>query len=142
MSNPDTVTPTEYNLHGDGVSVTYYPEGTGPVREGRGRLTFAYQDRSHALSFYGDEVRTVSVPDLGTVVSVTTAQSTDTGNTSISLLVPTVVLPSESLLPITISSELVVTRHLVLAGGFGHPQRDLYSVIALTGTASAGPHPL
>jgi hypothetical protein len=138
MSTPshDEITPNQYHLHGGEISVSYYPGGTGPVLEGRGRLRFTYHDLSRALSFYGDEVRTVDVPDLGTVVSVTIFRTVDTGSTSTSLLVPRVVLPST--LPVPIHTDLISTRHLLFATAVGHPQRDVYSVTKLTGVASAG----
>lgn len=120
--------------------VSYYPDGSGPIIEGRGRLRFTYHDSVGVLSFYGDEVRTVDVPDLDTVASVTIVQTFDTGSTSASLLVPHVVLPST--LPVAINTELITTRHLFFATALGHPQRDVYSVRALTGVASAGILPL
>ncbi|MCW2556980.1 MAG: hypothetical protein JWP55_944 [Mycobacterium sp.] len=142
MSAPsqEEITPNQYHLQGGGISVSYYPGGSGPIIEGRGRLRFTYHDSFRALSFFGDEVRTVDVPDLGTVVSVTIVQTIDTGSTSASLLVPNVVLPSP--LPVSINTELVTTRHLFFVVAFGHPQRDVYSVTALTGVASAGELPL
>ena len=130
------ITPNQYHLNGGGISVSYYPEGSGPIIEGRGRLRFSYHDSFRALSFYDHDVRTVHVPDLGTVVSVTIFRSIDTGSTSASLLVPNVVLPST--LPVAISTELITTRHLVFVATLGHPQHDVYSVTALTGVASAG----
>jgi hypothetical protein len=87
-------------------------------------------------------VRTVDVPGLGAVVSVTIVQTVDTGSTSASLLVPNVVLPSPPSSPVSISTELVTTRHLIFVAALGHPQRDVYSVTALTGVASAGILPL
>jgi hypothetical protein len=140
MSTPsqEEVTPNQYHLQGDGIGVSYYPGGAGPIVEGRGRLRFAYRDSSHAKSFYGDEVRTVET-DLGTVVSVTIFQSIDTGSTSASLLIPNVVLPSP--LPVTINTELITTQHLLFVLALGHPQRDVYSVTAMSGVASAGPIP-
>lgn len=142
MSTPsqEAITPNQYHLHGGEISVSYYPEGSGPIIKGRGRLRFTYHDSFRALSFYGDEVRTVDVPDLGTVASVTIVHTVDTGNTSASLLVPNVVLPST--LPVSINTELITTRHLIFVAALGHPQRDVYSVTALTGVASAGILPL
>jgi hypothetical protein len=138
MSIPshEEITPNQYHLNGGDISVSYYPEGAGPIIQGRGRLRFTYHDSSRTLSFYGDEVCTIDVPGLGTVASVTIVQTVDTGSTSASLLVPTVVLPSP--LPVPINTELIITRHLLLAAALGHPQRDVYSVTALSGVASAG----
>jgi hypothetical protein len=142
MSTPsqEAITPNQYYLHGGEISVSYYPGGSGPIIKGRGRLRFTYHDSFRALSFYGDEVRTVDVPDLGTVVSVTIVQTVDTGSTSASLLVPNVVLPST--LPVPINTKLITTRHLIFVAALGHPQRAVYSVTALTGVASAGILPL
>jgi hypothetical protein len=122
MSTPsqEAITPNQYHLHGGGISVSYYPGGSGPIIEGRGRLRFTYHDSFRVLSFYGDEVRTVNVPDLGTVVSVTIFQTVDTGSTSASLLVPNVVLPST--LPVSIHTEFITTRHLIFVAALGHPQ--------------------
>ncbi len=66
--------PNQYHVYGGGVSVSYYPDGFGPVVEDRGRLIFVYQDAHRSQSFYGDQVRTVKVDDLGMVVSVTLAE--------------------------------------------------------------------
>jgi hypothetical protein len=142
MSTPrqEAITPNQYHLHGRGISVSYYPGGSGPIIKGRGRLRFTYHDSVRAISFYDDDVRTVDAPDLGTVVSVTIVHTLDTGSTSVSLLVPHVVLPSP--LPVSINTELITTRHLLFAVAIGHPQRDVYSVTALTGVASAGILPL
>jgi hypothetical protein len=138
MSTPSCqkITPNQYHLNGGDISVSYYPDGAGPGIQGRGRLRFTYHDSSQTLSFYGDEVRIIDVPDLGTVASVTIVQTPDTGSTSASLLVPNVVLPSP--LPVPINTQLIITRHLFFATALGLPQRDVYSVTALSGVASAG----
>jgi hypothetical protein len=139
MSAPvhEAIIPNQYHLQGGGISVSYYPGGAGPIIEGRGRLRFTYHDPFRPLSFYGDEVSTVDVPGLGTVVTVKIFQSVDTGSTSVSLLVPNVVLPSP--LPISINTELITTQHLFFfVAALEPPQREVYSVTALTGTASAG----
>lgn len=73
-------------------------------------------------------------------MSVTIVQAVDTGSTSASLLVPNVVLPST--LPVSISTELITTRHLIFVAALGHPQHDVHSATALTGVASAGILPL
>lgn len=134
--NGETITPNQYHLHGGGISISFYPGGSGPVVEGRGTLRFTYQDGHRSLAFYGQEVRVVEVGDLGTIASVTIVDTGDTGSTSAGLLVPSVVLPSPS--PVPISTELITTVHHVFAAASGNPQREAYTVIALTGTASAG----
>lgn len=142
MSSPGstTITPNQYHLHGGGISVSFYPEGSGPPIEGRGPLRFTYHDALRSLSFFGDEVRTVDVADLGTVASVTIVHTVDTGSTSVSLLVPTVVLPSNA--PVPISTDLITTLHRFFVTAIGHPQREVYTVTELTGVASAEPLPV
>lgn len=140
--NQEPVTPNQYHLHGHGISVSYFPEGVGPILKDRGSLRFTYQDSFRALSFYGDEVRTVNVPDLGTIVSVTIVQTVDTGSTSASLLVPIVVLPAQSSSAVPIHTDLITTIHRFFVTAIGHPQREVYSVTALTGVAALGPLPL
>ena len=92
-----------------------------------------------SLAFHGDEVRVVAVPDLGTVVNVTIIPSIDTGPTDFSLVVPEVVLAlADSSVPIETFG--VTTMHHVLFGAIG-PQRETYTVMNLSGTASAGALP-
>lgn len=141
-ASTEATTPNQYHLHDHGISVSYFPEGAGPIVEGRGPLRFTYQDSFRSLAFYGDEVRTVDVPDLGTIVSVTIVQTVDTGSTSASLLVPIVVLPAPPSSPISIQTDLITTIHRFFVTAIGHPQREVYSVTALTGVASAGILPL
>jgi hypothetical protein len=42
MSIPshEEITPNQYHLNGGDISVSYYPEGAGPIIQGRGRLRF------------------------------------------------------------------------------------------------------
>lgn len=138
----DATTPNQYHLHGGGISVSYYPEGSGPPVQGRGRLRVTYQDHSRSLAFYDDDVRTVEVADLGTIVSVTLVHTLDTGSTTASLVVPTVVLPAPASSPVAIHTDLITTLHRFFVTAIGHPQREVYSVTALTGTASSDPLPV
>jgi len=136
-----TTAPNQYHLQGGCISVSYFPEGSGPPIKDRGRLRFTYQDSSRSLAFYGNEVRTVDVPDLGTVVSVTIVQTIDIGSTSASLLVPLVVLP-ESHPSAQIHTDLITTIHRFFVSAIGHPQHEVYSVTALDGVAGSAPLPL
>jgi hypothetical protein len=138
----DSTTPNQYHLHGHGISVSYFPEGSGPPIADKGSLRFTYQDSFRSLAFHGDEVRTVEVDDLGTVVSVTIVHTIDTGSTTTSLLVPTVVLPTHPSASVTIHTDLITTIHRFLASAIGHPQHEVYTVTALTGHANANPLPL
>ncbi|MGH3794576.1 MAG: hypothetical protein ACRDSP_06770 [Pseudonocardiaceae bacterium] len=73
---------------------------------------------------------------------MTIVHTVDTGSTTASLLVPLVVLPSPPSSPVPISTDLITTLHRFFATALGHPQREVYSVTALTGVAGAGPLPL
>ena len=134
--------PNQYHVQGPDLSLSYFPDGAGPGIDGRGRLRFVYQDSLHALAFYGDEVRTVAVPDLGTFVSVTVVLTVDIGSTSFSLLIPEVVLPAGDGASAAVVTEGVTTVHRAFVGAIGHPQREVYSTVPLQGAASNGPLPL
>jgi hypothetical protein len=133
--------PNQYHVQGGGISVSYYPDGFGPPVEGRGSLLFVYQDAHRSQSFFSDQVRTVKVDDLGTVVSVTLVESVDTGSTTFSLLVPDVQLPEQQT-SVFIHTEGITTVHRVFVALIGHPQSETYTVTALNGTAAVGPLPL
>jgi hypothetical protein len=133
--------PNQYHVRGGGISVAYYPDGFGPIREDRGPLHLVYQDAFRSLAFYGEEARIVEVADLGTVVSVTIVETVDTGYTSFSLLVPDVDLPT-SQSSVSISTEGITTVHRIFVALIGHPQSETYTVTSLSGTAAIGPLPL
>jgi hypothetical protein len=133
--------PNQYHVRGGGISVAYYPDGFGPIPEGSGPLHLVYQDAFRSLAFYGDQVRTAEVPDLGTVVSVTIVEAVDTGYTSFGLLVPDVELPTDQS-SVSVSTEGITTVHRIFAALTGHPQSETYTVTSLDGTAAVGPLPL
>ena len=102
--------PDQYHLAGDGITVAYFPGGSGPLVAGRGRLRLEYQDAERSQSFHDADVRTVDVADLGTIVSVTLVISVDTASTTLSLLVPNVVLPEQQS-SVDIHTEAITTLH-------------------------------
>jgi hypothetical protein len=132
--------PNQYHVRGGGISVAYYPDGFGPIPEGPGPLHLVYQDAFRSLAFYGDQVRTVEVPDLGTVVSVTIVEAVDTGYTSFSLLLPDVDLPTDQS-SVSINTKGITTVHRIFVALIGHPQSETYTVTSLDGTAAVGPLP-
>ena len=135
--------PNQYHVHGGGISVSYYPEGFGPPVEDRGSLIFTYQDTHRSESFFsdGNDVRTVKIDDLGMVVSVTIAETIDTGSTTFSLLIPDVEVPGQQT-SVFICTEGITTVHRAFVGLIGHPQAEAYVVTKLDGTAASGPLPL
>src|SRR5579875_1411845 len=123
--------PNQYHLHGGGLSVSYYPTGSGPLVEGKGpQRTLFYQDAQLSLRFDGDEIRLVPVNDLGILVSVTLVKSAHR-LTTFSLLLPVVVLfhptKDEGIPPIT---SVHVETVGILVG-----QEATYTVTSLSGIA-------
>jgi len=134
---PQLGPPNQYHLNGGGISVSYFPQGRGPIGPA-GATHFTYQDSQHALSFPVDEVRTVEVPDVGTLVSVTLVKTIDTGATTFTLIVPAVNLPQSIPASVQICTDGITTTHRVFAGLIGHTQAEAYHVTKLTGTAARG----
>jgi hypothetical protein len=130
--------PNQYHLEGRGITVSYFPQGEGPVFPDRGRLRLTYQDAHQSRAFFDADVRTVDVEDLGTVVSVTLILTVDTGSTTFSLLIPQVDLPDQPQPSVFIRTEGITTVHRAFVGLIGHPQAETYTVTALHGTASVG----
>lgn len=58
---------------------------------GLGQPNLTYQDLQQTLQFSGSNIRQVD-SDVGTLVTVTIAETTDTGSTTFSLLIPRVTL--------------------------------------------------
>jgi hypothetical protein len=133
---PATATPNQYHLHGGGISVSYFPEGFGPVTRGGGRLF--YQDAQRSLSFTGEQIRTADVADLGTVVSVTIVPTVDVGDTTFSLVLPQVSLPPQLGASAHIETFGVTTIHRAFVRLIGQAQHEVYTVTPLRGTASRG----
>ncbi len=133
--------PNAYHLNGGGITLTYFPDGDGPVRQGGGRFCFGYQDAHMSKSFSTDEVRLNTKndngddDDLGTEVSVTLIPTVDIGYTSFSVLIPTVTLPETPFPSVAIQTVAITTVHRIFAGAIGHPQTETYTVTHLSGTA-------
>lgn len=124
-----TVAPDLFVLSGGGLHVSY--STTSIV----GAPHFTYQDPHRTLNFSGNQIRTVDVPDLGTVVSVTIMLTVDSGSTTFSVLIPRVQLPGGQSVPIR--TEGITTVHrFSLIPALNNGQRDFYSVTPLAGTAS------
>ncbi|MGA7051911.1 MAG: hypothetical protein WBZ37_11660 [Mycobacterium sp.] len=132
-------TPNQYHLHGHGIQVSYYPDGAGPLTVD-GPIVLAYQDANHTATFRRSQVQVVAVEGLGTCVTVTLQILVDFGTRTATLLVPSVVLGTQTSAPV--HTELIRTSHTSTLTGIGHPQRDSYTVTSLTGQASLGILPL
>ena len=133
-----TGAPNQFHLHGHGIQVTYYPEGAGPPTAD-GPVVLVYQDASHVATYRRSQVHVVAVNGLGTCVTVTLKVIADLGTRSATLLVPSVVLNGSAA---AVHTELINNMHATPFTGIGHPQRDTYTVVSLTGQASVGILPL
>ena len=127
------VAPNLWTLTGDGIYVRY---STIPLLGPAGGPHFIYQ----TLKFGAEDIRTVNVPDIGTLVSVTINMTIDTGSTTFTLLLPlTNIVQQGPVSSIPVTTEGITTTH---AGPFtppvpfGHGQQEFYTVTQLTGTAS------
>lgn len=121
--------PNLYNVSGGGIHVVYSTSGID------GKPHLSYHDAFRSLSFTGDQIRTVPVSDLGTIVSVTTFMTVDTGSTTFSLLLPAVNLGTS--LSVPISTDGITTAHrFSVIPAFSHGQREFYTVTPMTGTAA------
>jgi hypothetical protein len=139
-----TSSPNQYHLHGShllghSIRISYYPDGAGLLTPD-GPIILAYQDAHRSLIFRGKAAQVAPVADFGTCVTVTLQKPIDADWTTATLLVPNVVLAAGQ--STTVQTELITTVHNGALSGFGHPQRDHYTVTPLTGEASEGPLPL
>jgi hypothetical protein len=90
-----------------------------PTRQGDEPPHFTYHDSHRTLRFHGNEIRSVNVPDLGTLVSVTIVLTVDTGSTTFTVLLPRVnIVSQDPFTSIPVSTEGIITVH---AGPFGLP---------------------
>jgi hypothetical protein len=122
--------------------VRFWTFTLGPIRQGDEPPHLTYHDSHRTLSFHGDEIRSVDVRDLGTVVSVTIVLTVDTGSTTFTLLLPRVNIASQGpLTSVPVSTEGITTVHAGPFGPpFGHAQEEFYTVTPLTGTAAFVAH--
>ncbi|WON73842.1 hypothetical protein [Nitrosospira sp. Is2] len=119
-------TPNHYDLSGRNLHAVYSTTGID------GEPHFSYQDLQQTLNFSGDEIR-LAATEIGTLVSVTTRMTVDTGGTTFSVLLPMVTIPGEQTVPVrTIGITTLHRFSIVLAAG----QRDFYTVTPLNGSAS------
>jgi hypothetical protein len=129
MSTAPTRSANLFQVHGRHLHITY--STTSFI----GTPQFTYQDVHGVQDFQGDQIRSLE-SEIGTLVTVTIAQTVDRGGTSFTLLVPRVNLDQAPSVPI--STEGITTLHRFSnVPAFNHGQTELYTVTRLTGTASA-----
>jgi hypothetical protein len=95
------------------------------------------QDAHRTLTFTGDQVRLVDVPDIGTVVSVTLLLTPDSGSTTFSVLLPQVNLPAQLGASERVRTKAITTVHkFSIAPQLDIGQREFYTSARLKGSAS------
>src|SRR5215471_950125 len=121
------VEPNEYTLKGGNITFTFLKTNF------LGQPFVAYHDGSQTREFSGSAVRVLDA-GIGTLVSVTTHTSIDTGGTEFSVLLPFIALADNSKTQ-TFSTDGITTH---FKGPDSFPAtgvRDTYNFIHLTGTA-------
>ena len=119
--------PTLYELSGNGILVTYMTTSFA------GQPQFYYQDALQSKLFTGNQIQTVDTI-LGKLVTVFLVQTVDGGNTTFTLIVPTVNLPPSNVANIT--TEGVTTLHKFSIFKPPQGQTETYTFHRLHGTAS------
>jgi hypothetical protein len=121
--------PSAYELSGGSLHITY----TTTSKNGEPHLI--YKQGAETLSFSGSQIRQTKT-EIGTLLTVTTRMTVDTGSTSFTLLVPTVNLASPSE-PATIHTIGVTTVHrFSVVPAANHGQTEMYTTTPLEGKAS------
>jgi hypothetical protein len=120
-------TPNFYVLSGPGLHVSYSTTSFAGVPQ------FHYQDGFQSHSFSGPQIKTEETA-LGTLVTVVTRMTVDTGSTTFTLVVPPVTLPASNTAPINTLGITTVHKFSVVKA-FMVGQDDLYTVTYLHGTA-------
>ena len=126
MVPPHTNQPNLYQLSGKHLHIDYTTTSID------GKPHFTYQDQHQTLSFTGNQIRSVET-EVGTLVSVTTRLTVDTGGTTFSVLLPRINLPGEQSVPIHTEGITTIHKFSILPGV---GQQDFYTISPLSGSAS------
>jgi hypothetical protein len=125
---PKLVHANHFQLSGGHLHVTYAPFVEA------GLPAFVYQDAHGSQTFHGSDIQSVST-EAGTLVTVVTRRTIDTGSTTFSLLVPRVNVVFSGSAPVHTSGIAAIHRFSVVEA-FDRGQLDLYTFTPLSGTAS------
>jgi hypothetical protein len=121
--------PNLYEVHAGRIQVTYSTTGFD------GKPHFTYRNGPQILNFSGADIRTVDT-EIGTLVTVTTVMTVDTGSTTFTLVVPHVNLGTN--LRARIRTEGITTVHkFSVIPSFNQGQTEVNLTTLLTGTASS-----
>jgi hypothetical protein len=90
--------PNHYQLHGDGITVSYYPEGSGPVTSD-GRTVLTYHRGDESRDFTSEQVTQASAGAIGAFVTVQMSAIANFSKLYFSVLLPEVNLDGEAAAP-------------------------------------------
>jgi hypothetical protein len=129
MANAATTTkqPNLYELAGDGIQITYSTTSLS------GQPQFNYHDANVSRNYSGSQIQAVDT-EAGTVVSVVTVLTVDSGSTTFSVLIPRVNLRfSDSA---NINTYGITALHKFSIIGLPSGQQDFYTTHQMQGTAA------
>ena len=131
---PVTKSPNLYSLHSNviqgGQFSLYVVYSTSSIA---GIPLLEYHDSNQTLSFSGDQIQTTESP-IGTLVTVTTRMTVDTGSTTFTLFVPQINLGQSTSANINTFGVTTIHRFSVVPP-LNLGQTELYTVTELLGTA-------
>jgi hypothetical protein len=119
------VQPNQYVLNHEGLTVTY----TQLIPN---NPTLTYTDGTQTRHFSGSEIRVLPT-EIGSLVTVTTKITVDTGSTSFSVLIPVVLLPDgQNQTFEAVGIQTVHKTGLVIPSSGA---REIYTICTMQGTA-------
>ncbi len=128
MATDQSSQPNHFELHGHGISITYDTTSLS------GQSQLHYKSGQEDLTLNGGDIRTVQ-SEIGTLVTVSTTRTVDTGYTSLTVLIPQVNLVNNAS---PIKTEAILTTHHYFAANpsLVKGQLESYHTISLSGKAS------
>jgi hypothetical protein len=131
VANPQAagapLAPNVFNLSGGKMHITYSTSVNGEAR-------MAYQDGAQTSNFGGNQIRQTKT-ELGTLVSVTTHMTVDSGSTCFTLVVPTVKLANSSGASTVHTVGITTVHRFSVVPMANRGQTELYTVTQLSGSA-------
>lgn len=129
--------PNQYHLTGDGVTVSYYPEGQGPIVDGQGPVVLAYEDADQQHAFPADQVDVTGVADVGTLVTAKLSPPLAKGVTAFSVMIPPVAFDDGEADP-SVSLHVAAITTQTRTPPVADTQQATYKVTRMHGHAADG----
>ena len=129
---------TEYTFQGEGITASFFPEGSGgPIVEGQTEVFFVYQDHHLSKTFGQADVDIQEIGNVGKLVSVVLSESPISGApiTTFTVLVPAVGVAENSSQSFKTKS-ITTVQAATLVPRLVFPALQTYKVDHLDGAAS------